>query len=175
LPWLDPEDLKQRFLARSASAHPDKSAADKKAAEAEFQHLNEAYNVLRHPRSRLLHLLDLAGLPPPSHAQAIPRAALELFEPIANVTRRADALLKEKAAASSPMLKVQFFAKALDCVDELQRLQTEARQRMSRIEEELRKKGASLDAPALQQAAAAFGFFERWRAQLEERSTSLSF
>lgn len=175
-PWLDPEELKARFLALSAEAHPDK-ATDKQNAETAFQAINEAYNVLRHSRSRLLHLLELEGAAKPAHVATLPPVALELFTSIAEVTKRADSLLKEKAAANSPMLKVQFFQKAMDCVDALQATQGEIQKRISLIDAELNGAVANWKGslPKLQEAAAALGFLEKWKAQLQERSTALTF
>jgi curved DNA-binding protein CbpA len=183
-PWLDPEELKTRFLAVSAETHPDKAtAAEKQQAEENFKKVNEAYNFLRNSRSRLIHLLELTGLPKPGHVEALPPVALELFAPVATVTKRADTLLKEKAHANSPMLKVQWFQRGLECVDELQKLQDKVQQRITQLEEKLQELNSGWQKnekdptlrKALQDAAAAFGFLERWRAQLQERAAALSF
>jgi DnaJ-domain-containing protein 1 len=176
--WLDPDALKEKFLTRSAELHPDK-ADDKAAAELEFQALNGSYQILRNSRARLLHLLDLLGLGRPEHVQAIPPLALDLFSTIAELTRASDALLKEKTSANSPMLKVQWFEKALPCIDRLQALQNEIKQRINRIEAQLQQ--LPPNAPALSissilsEAAAALGFLERWHAQLQERAAALTF
>ncbi len=175
-PWLDPEKLKERFLALSAELHPDKASFDKKKAEAEFQQLNQSYQTLLNTRSRLLHLLELHGIPKPDHVQAIPPVALDLFSAIAEVTRQSDLLLKEKAASSSdsPMLKVQFFERALAGVESLQNLQNDVQARILKIETELRVLPVTA-IEALQHSAAALGFLERWRAQLQERAAALTF
>jgi DnaJ-domain-containing protein 1 len=180
-PWLDPDILKQSFLAQSAELHPDKATSEKTQAEAQFRALNESYNILRNNRSRILHLLELEGVSKPGHVEAIPPAALEFFSSIAEITRRSDALLKEKAAADSPMLKVQFFAKAVDCVDALQVLQQKILSRIAEVETELQQLNSSWNAheesalDQLQRAAAALGFLERWSAQLQERAAALTF
>ena len=61
--WLEADTLKQKFLALSASIHPDKihssGEAEKSAAAKQFAELNAAYNCLLEPKSRLLHLLEL--------------------------------------------------------------------------------------------------------------------
>jgi DnaJ-domain-containing protein 1 len=176
--WLDPGALKEKFLARSAELHPDKADA-KEAAEAEFRALNESYQILRNTRKRLLHFLELQGLSRPEHVQVIPTLALDLFSSIAELTRTSEALLKEKASANSPMLKVLWFEKALPCVDRLQALQNEIQQRTARIEASLQNLPANPDTAAfsstLSEAAAALGFLERWGAQLQERAAALTF
>jgi curved DNA-binding protein CbpA len=179
-PWFAPEELKERFLRLSAEAHPDKASnttAIKDEAQREFQAINEAYNVLRHPRSRLRHLLELEGVAKSGHIENVPALALELFAPIAAVTKQAEALLKEKAAANSPMLKAQFFQKAMPCVDALHEMQQQAQSRLAEMDAEIQQLNPSWRAslPRLTEIAAALGFIERWNAQLQERSTALSF
>ena len=172
--WLDPEVLKARFLALSAETHPDKAAGSKQKAEEEFRSLNESYQILRNTRLRILHFLELQGVARPDHVQAIPPIALDLFSSIADVTRKSDALLKEKAAAKSPMLQVQFFENALPCVDSIQALHCEVQNRMRTVDSDLQR-FSSGEIQKLQQAAAALGFLEKWQAQLQERAAALSF
>jgi curved DNA-binding protein CbpA len=171
---LDPELIKQRFLALSAENHPDK-AADKASAEAGFQRINEAYNVLRNTRLRLLHLLELEGAATRTQPGALPPAALEMFEAVATATNRADALLKAKALESSPMLRVRFFEKALDCVEALQQVQREIRKRSDVLEQQLPEMDARRDFVEMHRAATALAYFDRWQAQLQERSAELTF
>jgi DnaJ-domain-containing protein 1 len=176
--WLDPGALQEKFLARSAEIHPDK-AENKEAAEAKFQALNESYQVLRNTRTRLLHFLELQGHTKPEHVQAIPPLALDLFSPIAELTRCSEALLKEKTSANSPMLKVQWFEKALPCIDRLQTLQNEIQQRTAAVEAQLQQLPANGEPAAisstLSEAATALGFLDRWRTQLQERAAALTF
>ena len=166
-----------RFLALSAELHPDKAKPGVPGAETEFQTINEGYNVLRQTRARLLHLLEIEGAAKPSHVEALPPTALDLFAPMASVTKRADLLLKEKPAANSPMLKVQFFQKAMECVDALQETQAMVQKRIAEIESDIQRLGTNWKGSlaVLQQAAAALGFLERWNAQLHERSAALTF
>ena len=182
-PWMDAEELKERFLELSATAHPDKAAAaDKVGAEQEFRELNEAFNVLRHSRARLLHLLEVCGVAKQEHVQNVPAAALEFFAEVAAITKQADALIKEKAAAGSPMLKVQLMEKGLEQIEAMQELQEKLRGKIAGIEETLKQ--ASQEWPRspepaaikmLGEAAAALGFFEKWNAQLQERIGTLTF
>src|SRR5437868_8581649 len=62
-PWLDADLLKQKFLKFSAEVHPDKihnaSDGEKAAANKRYAELNAAYNCLREPKERLLHLIEL--------------------------------------------------------------------------------------------------------------------
>src|SRR4051794_7734414 len=107
--WIDPELIKERFLSLSGECHPDKARTpdEREAAERAFKQLNESYNVVRNPRARIVHLLELKEGVAAAHVQSVPLAALEFFAPVAELTKRADELLKQKAAALSPMMKVQ--------------------------------------------------------------------
>jgi curved DNA-binding protein CbpA len=183
-PWVDPEWLKQQFLALSAHLHPDKETdpAAKSAAEQGFSALNESYLVLRQSRTRLLHLLALLGAPAQPHVQAVPGDLADFFKPIAELTRQADELARQRQAASSPMLKVQLFEKGLELTGALQDLQAKLSERMEQAEGEIRRLDAAWDqgeraylAPQLQAAAARFGFVERWQAQLQQRVAALAF
>src|SRR5271169_2956497 len=82
-PWLDTNALKQKFLALSASAHPDKihsaGELEKSGAAKSFAELNAAYNCLAEPKSRLLHLLELELGAKPKEIQQIPAALADLF------------------------------------------------------------------------------------------------
>ncbi len=182
-PWIDPEALKEGFLDRSADAHPDKAAAaDKPSSEEDFQDLNASYNILRNSRARLLHFLELAGIQQPEHSQVVPPTALELFPTVAAATKRADGVIKQKTAAHSPMLKVEVMTRALEEVESLQDLQGEIASRIARIEGSLKEFRIdwppASPSPAIQEireAAAALGFLERWKAQLQERIVALTF
>lgn len=180
-PWIDPAILKDKFLQLSAEAHPDKAPqTDKAEAEQRFQQTNEAYNILRDTRSRLLHLMELSGRPRQEHVQEVPPVALEFFSTVAATTKRADALVKEKESICSPMLRVQLMDKVLAEIDVMQDLQARLREKIAAIEEAL----ARIDWPAhppansllsIAETAAALGFLDRWNAQLQERIGTLTF
>src|SRR4051812_7937935 len=116
-PWLDLDSLKQKFHQFSSEVHPDRthnaSAAEKDAANKRYAELNAAYNVLREPKERLLHLLALEDARP-KDIQRIPPGTMDLFVEVGQVCRDADAFLAEKAKVTSPLLKVQMFEKGMD-------------------------------------------------------------
>ena len=182
-PWLDPELIKQRFLELSAEAHPDKATpADKAASEKNFQELNESFQVLRSTRSRLLHLLEISGVPKLEHVQNVPPDALEFFAEVAGVTKEADKIIKEKADASSPMLKVQIMERGLEHASVIQSLQEKLRGRTRIIEDWLKTLSTNWGEPpgssaidSLKECAAALGFLDRWTSQLQERLGALTF
>lgn len=190
LPALDPEIIKQEFLRLSTEVHPDKvTAAHKGEAEKRFAEVNAAYHTLRHTRARLVHLLEIEGVPPAPHIQSSPPEVVEFFAPIAEITREVDSFLGRKRKASSPILQAGMFEEALGWTDKIQALQLRLHHRISALEGELpllnaaweKAPGGSeaarlsfLPIPRLQQIAAALGFLERWHAQLQERLTTLA-
>jgi DnaJ-domain-containing protein 1 len=182
-PWIDPDLLREKFLALSAEKHPDKAVAEEKlAAENEFKEINQSYQVLNNTRLRLLHLLEISGIPKQEHAQNVPAAALEFFPLVAEAAKRADGLLKEKGAANSPMLKVQFVEKSLVETEQIQQVQARIGQRIKVMEERLKEidqqwpsRPAATDLAILEDCAGALGFLDRWRSQLQERLFALAF
>jgi molecular chaperone HscB len=75
---IDMNDFEQRYRARSRQVHPDyflhASAAERRASLEQASRLNDAYRALRHPVSRVEHLLALEGLSSPPR---VPPARLE--------------------------------------------------------------------------------------------------
>ena len=190
LPFLDPEAIKQEFLRLSTEAHPDKAEGPNKATAGQrFAELNAAYNTLRHIRTRLLHLLELEGVPASPHVQSVPPEVAPFFAPIAEITRAADEFLARKRKASSPILQAQLFEEGLDWTDKIQALQSRLQEQIASLENELPRMNSSweqksqstaalkpaLPLQRLQAIAAALGFLERWRAQLQDRLTTLAF
>ncbi len=82
-PWLDAEALRSQFLEASTGMHPDRfhdaPEPERTAAERRYADLNAAYQALREPRSRLLHLLLLETGSRPPDIQRIPPGTLDLF------------------------------------------------------------------------------------------------
>jgi molecular chaperone HscB len=65
---IDPQDLERRFRELSRKFHPDyfynAAPAERLASLERSSYLNDAFRVLRHPVSRIEHLLAIEGLPP---------------------------------------------------------------------------------------------------------------
>jgi curved DNA-binding protein CbpA len=187
-PWLDPDALKQKFLALSANLHPDRihsaSGADKDAATKTFTELNAAFNCLAEPKLRLLHLLELELGAKPKDIQEIPTALADLFAEIANGCRNADVFLVEKNQAISPLVQVQLFERGQDWLEKLNGLQ----RKLNEFREELNVELKSLDEkwvrqevnsrrgilPGLEILYRLYSYFNRWNGQIQERVVQLS-
>ena len=186
-PWLDAEALKQKFLALSASLHPDKlhstGEAERSDAAKSFAELNVAYNCLAEPKSRLLHLLELELGAKPQDIQQIPPALADLFAEVAMTCRNADGFLAEKSKVTSPLLQVQWFERGQDWVEKLQALQQKLNGLHSQLMSELKSLDAqwmSAETEARHQVLAKveelyrlFGYFNKWNKQMQERVVQL--
>lgn len=192
-PWIDGEELKAHFLARSADAHPDRQhgAAEAERAEAQqrFVGLNAAYNCLRDSRERLHRLLTLEHGAPLKDVQRIPAGTMDLFMEVGQTCREADTFQQKKAGVSSPMLKVKLFEQGLEWTDRLQALQAKVGIKRAELETELRSMNAVWDAaPAvgepgraaalplegLEQVYRILSYVSRWADQLQERLVRLA-
>jgi DnaJ-domain-containing protein 1 len=190
-PWLDPEFLKEKFLARSAVVHPDRvhnlGKAEQASAQEQYVQLNAAYNCLREPKTRLRHLLELELGAVPKDVQQVPPDLMELFMEISQACRRADALIAENAGVTSPLLKVQMFERCQDEADKLRALLQKVSAGSSGLLERLKQGDALWSHPGnpgadraqlfadLEKLYRLFSYFDRWTAQIQERIVKLSF
>jgi DnaJ-domain-containing protein 1 len=186
-PWIEPETLKQKFLARSAQVHPDRvhnlSEAERQAAQQRYTELNSAYNCLREPKDRLRHLLELELGAAPKNTQNIPAALADLFLEISQFCRQTDSFLAEKNKITSPLLKVQGFERSQEWTEKLQTLQRKINGRHEVLLMELKELDSEWELASaragllrrLEELHALFGYFSRWNGQIQERVAQLSF
>ena len=192
-PWLDADALKQKFLQRSSEVHPDRvhsaGADEKQRANQHYAELNAAYNILRDPRQRLLHLLELEHGAKPADIQRIPPGTMDLFVEVGQLCRDVDAFLSERANVTSPMLKVQMFERGMEWTDKLQALQQNINAKRDELTSELQQMNAVWEAapPAgapdragklplerLEQIYRVFSYIARWSEQTNERLVQLA-
>lgn len=194
LPWIDAEMLKQKFFPLSAPFHPDRvhrgTDTEKLSANQRYAELNAAYNCLREPKERLLHLLELELGKKPSDIQKIPPGTMDLFVEVGQTCRDADAFLVERSKVTSPLLKVQLFERGHEWTDKLNALQRKINFKRDELATELRElnpiwqnappigspdRVAALPLERLEQIYRIFSYIARWSEQLQERVVQLSF
>jgi DnaJ-domain-containing protein 1 len=181
-PWIDPESLKEKFLALSAQSHPDRvhqaSAEERRAADERFAALNGAYNCLREPKDRVRHLLELERGMKPADIQEVPSELMDSFFEIGRLCREVDAFLKEKAAATSPILKAQLFERGQEWADKLNVWQQRINTLQEELIRELRRISVAWDSgrpreklllDRLEEIYRLLGYFGRWSGQIRER------
>jgi DnaJ-domain-containing protein 1 len=193
-PWLDDQFLKDKFLALSAEAHPDRmhggSAEERAQAHDRSAELNAAYNCLREPKDRLLHLLELESGVRPGDVQQIPVDLMNLFAEAAQLLGKAEAFLRARAKAASPLLKARMFEQGSELAAQLQALGGRINSRRDPLLAELKEMNAGWEsAPApvgpgraaalplrrLEEIYRQLSYFNRWTAQLQERALEISF
>ncbi|MBN8246009.1 MAG: hypothetical protein J0L84_01045 [Verrucomicrobia bacterium] len=192
-PWLDPDVLKSRVLPLLAGTHPDRvhggSEPERLAANARHAELNEALNLLKEPRDRLLHLYSLEAGEKPRDIQRIPPGTMDLFVEVGQLCRDLDAFLKRKAEASSPMVRVALMEEGFSWLDRVQDLQARVNVRRDALVSELQQLNAIWEAappvndPArrsalplerLEQLYRSMSYVARWTGQLQERLVGLA-
>jgi curved DNA-binding protein CbpA len=189
-PWLEPEALKARFLFLSGTFHPDRAqnVPTQQAGRASqpFADLNAAYNILRDPKLRLAHLIDLERGAKPHDLEQIPPDLTDLWMQIGQLCREADGFLRRKKTVRSPLLRVELFEQAQGWVEKLGQVQQTLAGMQERLLQELKRQDsawqAALDAPSrsvvlaeLESLYRQFGFTGRWAQQVQERIVLLSF
>jgi DnaJ-domain-containing protein 1 len=190
-PWIDPDLLKQRFLALSAEVHPDRvhgaEESEKRAAQERYAELNAAYNCLREPKERLAHLLELETGAKPKQVQIVAADLMNAFMEVTNVCRAADAFLAEKDATVSLLLRLQLFERGQEWSEKLVALQgkinswrQELLARIKEIDGEWeRNRDFNSDKwreliGLLERQCQLLGYFGKWSAQIQERIVRLS-
>ena len=188
-PWLDPDSLKQKFLALSAEVHPDRvhgaPPPEKEAAQQRYMSLNASYNCLRDPKDRLRHLLELELAAKPKDIERIPPDLMDLFLEISQLCRQTDAFLTEKRATTSPLVQVQMFERSQEWTEKLMAIQTSLNSRRAELETELKTIDAAWSPvekadhgpalPRLEELYRLFSYYARWGSQLQERIVQLAF
>jgi hypothetical protein len=196
-PWLDVDSLKQKFLQFSAEVHPDRvhgaSEVEKEAANKRYAELNAAYNCLKEPKERLLHLFELESGAKPKDIQRIPPGTMDLFVEVGQMCREVDGFLTEKGKVTSPLLKVQMFEKGMEWTDKLNHLQQKINAKRDELIAELKtmnsiwetlqsasqmdlpKYKAALPLERLEQIYRILSYVARWTEQIQERVVQLAF
>ena len=194
LPWLNPDELKQRFFQLSSEVHPDRthnaSDSEKEAVNKRYAELNAAYNCLREPKERLIHLLELETGSKPKDIQRIPPGTMDLFVEVGQTCRDTDSFIAEKAKVTSPLMKVQLFEKGMEWTDTLNSLQQKINAKREELLEELKQlnnvwqsapaigsseRASKLPIERLEQIYRIFSYISRWTEQIQERVVQLSF
>jgi hypothetical protein len=185
-PWIDPDQLKAKFMVLSQEAHPDHSprSEERQKAQDRYTLLNSAYQTLREPKERLAHLLELETGSRPAAIQSAPGELMNLFLEIGGLCRETDKFLEQKRTVTSPLLQVELFGQTQELTGKLQQLQQEVRKRIHEAEAHLRQlnqeevgkpdAGGDSRRKRLEDSYRTFSYLSRWSAQLQERVVQLA-
>jgi len=101
---VDPSDLERRFRELSRKFHPDyyynASPSERLASLERSSYLNDAYRALKHPASRVEHLLAIEGLPPAKSEEGTAKVPPSLLEEVFALNEELDEIrsLRESGA-----------------------------------------------------------------------------
>lgn len=185
--------MKARFLELSARLHPDRHHGADAAVRGEsgerYAAVNTAYQALREPRTRLLHLLELEVGSKPRDIQRIPAGTMDLFVEVGQLCRDVDGFLAERVRATSPMLKVKLFRQGLEWVEKLKATQAKVAAKEGALSEALREMNrdwetapapgspdrvAALPLGRLEEVYRVMSYAGRWTGQIQERLVQLA-
>ena len=188
--WIDPEQLKSKFLTLSARVHPDKIRTtippNQETVTRRFAELNSAFNCLREPGKRLRHLLQLELGAIPKEVHEIPSDLADLFVEIAQLRQKVNAFLSETAPIQSPLLRVKVFERAQEWIDRLRAVQQNLANHQADLFQELKTLDADWLCSAcdpvqrlvllqrVEQIHQRLSFYARWNTQIQETLVQLS-
>ena len=193
-PSINPDSLKEKFLALSGNLHPDRvhnaSEPEKQEAGRRYAEFNSAFTTLADPKTRLQHLLELERGGSLPKIQAVPSNLMDDFMRIGELLRQIDRFLMERDQVTSPMVKVQMFARGQEWTDKIsdwQKFLNEVRDKLLvRLEAmnppwdsapatDSPERIAALPIAELEAIYQVFGFLTKWQNELRERMVRLAF
>jgi DnaJ-class molecular chaperone len=176
-PWLDPDELKQKYQELTLAAHPDRARSDDTGLD--FATITEGYRVLRDDRLRIQHLLKLEGHAAGS-GQAVPGELIDLFPEIGDFIGATDNLLERSANAQNALSKSLLRSEIL----QKQKLGETILQKLTQWHEEALRDLRSLNDIWANDSAKAvaqlndlqqrLAYLTRWIEQVRERQFRLS-
>lgn len=192
-PIIDAEGLKAKFHQLSAESHPDRFHSapdpDRQQANRKYSELNAAFNCLRQPKDRLLHLYTLENGAAPKDVQRIPPGTMDLFVEVGQLCRGTAEFLNERAKVSSPLLKVQMFQKGMEWTEKLNAVQKKVNAKRDELLDELERmnpiwaqappvgtpeRKTHLPLERLEQVFRILSYVGRWTEQIQEQQVQLA-
>ncbi|MCB1097031.1 MAG: DnaJ domain-containing protein [Verrucomicrobiae bacterium] len=181
---LDAEELKRRYHELSRETHPDVQASSE-SVTADSAEINAAYGCLLQPSTRLRHLLLLVA--PDESRQLkggqIPGAFIDIFSSLAAAVQLADGVIAQKKAATSALARALLAGGEMQAREALEAAGLRvAEERASLESESLPAIDADLSAnsdnptavaPKIAEAFRAFGFLDKWQAQVRGKLLEL--
>ena len=179
-PWLDPDQLKQKYQQLTFEQHPDR--ANKDAGEADFAAVTEAYQVLSNQRLRVLHLLSLETNEDVAarKTSTVPNELADIFMDSAVLVQQIDTHCQKREQTGSALGKAVLQAenaelqkRAQELLKQLESCYSAGLGDLRRLDETWTEHSSSRT-NELRAVADRFGYLERWIIQLRERQFHLS-
>ena len=190
-PWLDPDELKNKYQELTLLHHPDRQGSKEREADSPFDsakggtfpysfaQLTEAFRVLSDPKLRIEHLLKIEGHQTGSD-QSVPEEFVDWFSEIVGFLRSTNDLLQRAATARNALSKSLLRAEFLSCQKQgedilarLTRSHREALEELSMLND-LWIKDRAAAIPRLTDLHQRLAYLTRWLEQMRERQFQLS-
>jgi DnaJ-domain-containing protein 1 len=171
-PIVDVNVLGDLFANKSKTNHPDR------ATDGDFATLNAAFNTLRDPVSRILHLLALSGEAPQARTASDEVSAW--FGKVATDLQRFDRMFQPLSQETSSLLravKIRETQSILADLEEISEGLTSEKERLLQAMVQIDARWPSdraEDRDSLAQIACDLRFLEKWLAQISERRLRLA-
>ena len=161
-PWLDEAAVRDRFHQLAADVHPDVA----EGSAGEFADLNQAWQTLRSPASRLRHFLELEH-PDQLHPTqfTVPKDP-ELFMQVSELQHTAKALASELTESKSPLSRALLEPRRLKLLQMIERLGTEVAGQIAAVHRVIQSPHPTPE--SLASALNELIFLEKWNGQLRE-------
>lgn len=162
---LDDHTLSAAFREAGKRNHPDSGGSVE-----EFEKVEQAFRVLKDPASRLKHWLELEGIAGDLRG-SVSSELMTMFTELGDLLQRADALIREREAATSALAKAMLEGRTQELRDELEKI-------VGKLESMVAQRVAGF--PAIESAnadgwevARELTFLTKWEGQVRERYGSL--
>lgn len=166
-PWVDAEDVKERFFRMGAAVHPDSGGT----AEA-FARVNSAWLALRDPAECLRHYLELEHPSLLARASQTPAELGDLFMDIAALRQRVQALAAKLAAAPSPLARSLLEAERQAAKGRIAALSGQTHALLESVKGDVRLAKAG-EPELLVRLLSTMVFLTKWARQLSESAMAL--
>jgi len=170
-PWVDPAELKKRYLELAAACHPDR--IDGNATP--LARLNLARRTLDNPARRLRHLIDLEF--PGFRPAPDPLPDWELAGKIADLSRQTTIIVEKSNRATTPLAIALLAGEKESLSSQLATTESRIKKTGCVIDEKIRflARAESRPEPAtLWELAAQSAYAEKWLAVVSECRTRLA-
>ena len=166
---LDEEAVRRQYHEAAKNSHPDQAEneEEREAFSKRSAELNQAWETLRHPVSRLRHLLELID-PGGKRDAGIDGSLVEIFGEVGRAVQKADAFFSKRSKASSALGKALLADEQIEVQESLQGVLG----RVTAAHEERISELARVDVDSVSDLEAVYTqltFLDKWQRQIQDR------
>ena len=157
---ISDETLRETYREAGKRLHPDAGGG-----EGEFAALREAFAVLSSPSRRLMHWLELRGMPGEMRGTIDP-AMMDLFSEVGAVTQQAETVIRKRDEAKSALVRAMLENETQLCRELLGRAISMVESEIARECSQFPELEKSSDRKVASLVARNLAFLEKWRVGL---------